>query len=267
MEEVTAAPTKTIELPIIKTTAAPGAYHKTAIDAVAIAIVKAFIATERGAECEPRELVKIIAPDYFHGGGENKRFQVTLPEPVYDAIIEKQEIQATVPQTMAKYTLGIRNYTGRTVATGKKIDSIYKAKVEMKGGTKEADIRNEEKVTNSFAEPFARAGYKIVRTGRGKTPLGVPLSFYHVNLELANPAQAAIPHLIPPNVEFEGPFGSTLSIKYGSQLLGEMGLCHKCQNFKVDPQRQQHPMCTCTTGGKKRKTGASSSDLFDLHMA
>ena len=77
---------------------------------------------------------KVIVPDYFHGGGENKRFQVSVPEPVYEAIIEMQELKATVPQTMAKYTLGIRNYSGKAVAAGKKHDSIYKAKVEMKGG-------------------------------------------------------------------------------------------------------------------------------------
>ena len=229
--------------------------------------MKAFTATERGGQCDPRELVKVIVPDYFHGGGENKRFQVTVPTPVHEALLELQELQATVPQTMAKYTLGIRNYSGKAVAAGKKHDSIYKAKVEMKGGIREAELQQEEKVTESFAKPFARAGYKLVRTGRGKTPLGVPLNFYHIDLALADPARAPDPNLIPPNIEFEGPFGSTLNIRYGSQLLNELGLCHRCQNFKVAEGRQQHPMCTCTTGDKKRKAGASSSDLFDLYMA
>ena len=58
VQDINQAPKATIELPIIKTTATAGTSHKTAIDAVAFAIARAFANSDAGSEHDVTDIVK-----------------------------------------------------------------------------------------------------------------------------------------------------------------------------------------------------------------
>lgn len=260
LDTLMATPSKTIQLKIVTCTHS-SATHKDAEAAVTYAVAL-FFHTEH-SQIEIADLLKEIQVTYRHSV---KAFIVSASELIANAIGNEQFIRATVPGPNTAYKLEPMNYTGPTVATGKKTSTIYKFKALVLAGTREAQLDAKPIVEETAAEAVKTIGLRLTRFDRAKdSNMDRPLNFYYGECELVDPLNPVQPQLIYKTAQPKAATGSVIDIKWSNEFLETHGCCIRCQ--KPNDSRRMQFMCGCEAQPKPKKQKMDKAAILAMYAA
>ena len=260
LDALMATTSKTIELKIIECTHS-SATHKNAEAAVTYAVARFFHTTHN--QIEITDLLKEIQVTYRHSV---KAFIVSASELITDAVSNEQFLRATVPGPNTAYKLEPKNYTGPTVATGKKTSSIYKFKALVLAGTREAQLDAKPIVEETAAEAVKTIGLRLTRFDRAKdSNMDRPLNFYYGECEPVDPLNQVPPQLIYKTTQPTAATGSVIDIKWSNEFLESHGCCLRCQ--KPNDSRRMQFMCACEAQPKPKKQKMDKAAILAMYAA